>query len=130
MKINVFWFVKNRRDFRFRVERMGTLDMECALRNYLARKGQEPYVAVIHRFDQPVQGILVFAKDRQMQQNSVNKCSREKLKRLIWHIHRDIQIKKQEVLINELEKDGKTNTSKVVLKKTQNSKRENFPIKF
>ena len=42
---------------------MGTLDMECALKNYLVRKGQEPYVAVIHRLDQPVQGILVFAKD-------------------------------------------------------------------
>lgn len=42
--------------FPVQSKRLGTLDMECALRNYLAKKGQEPYVAVIHRLDQPVQG--------------------------------------------------------------------------
>lgn len=40
------------------------LDMESALKNYLAVKvpGKVPYLAVIHRLDQPVEGVLVFAK--------------------------------------------------------------------
>lgn len=41
-----------------------SLDMESALKNYLAVKvpGKVPYLAVIHRLDQPVEGVLVFAK--------------------------------------------------------------------
>lgn len=45
--------------------RPGEMDMVSALKNYLARdrKG-EPYVGVIHRLDQPVEGLVVFAKDK------------------------------------------------------------------
>ena len=44
--------------------RIGTMDMESALKNYLAQKtpGKIPYLAVVHRLDQPVEGVLVFAK--------------------------------------------------------------------
>ncbi len=38
-------------------------DMVSLIRNYLVAKGQEPYVGVIHRLDQPVEGILVFGKN-------------------------------------------------------------------
>ena len=44
---------------------MGTKDCESILKNYLFEKNPEkgvPYLAVIHRLDQPVEGILVFAK--------------------------------------------------------------------
>lgn len=40
---------------------VGQMDMESELRNYLAKKtGKKPYLAVIHRLDQPVEGLLVF----------------------------------------------------------------------
>ena len=44
--------------------KIGTMDMESALKNYLAQKtpGKIPYLGVVHRLDQPVEGILVFAK--------------------------------------------------------------------
>ena len=38
--------------------RIGTSDMESMLKNYLSGG----YLAVIHRLDQPVEGLLVFAK--------------------------------------------------------------------
>lgn len=42
---------------------VGSQDMEHALLGYLAKK--EPlYLAVIHQLDQPVEGILVFAKNK------------------------------------------------------------------
>lgn len=43
---------------------MGTPDMVSLLKSYLSQKqpGKAPYVGVIHRLDQPVEGILVFAK--------------------------------------------------------------------
>lgn len=40
--------------------RLGEADLESALKNYL----KTPYVAVIHRLDQPVEGILAFAKTK------------------------------------------------------------------
>lgn len=44
--------------------RFGTMDMESALKNYLAAKnpGKMPYLGIVHRLDQPVEGAVVFAK--------------------------------------------------------------------
>ncbi len=45
----------------------GQQDMVSELKNYLAlgQKGKVPYLGVIHRLDQPVEGLLVFAKTKQ-----------------------------------------------------------------
>ena len=44
--------------------RMDTMDLESAVKNYLAEKNaaQVPYLAVIHRLDQPVEGLVILAK--------------------------------------------------------------------
>lgn len=104
-------------------KKLGTLDMECALKNYLARKGEVPYVAVIHRLDQPVQGVLVFAKDKKSAALLNQQIQQGKFEKTYLAYTQGHSDKKQGNLIHELEKDGKTNTSKVVLKKTQNSKK-------
>lgn len=47
---------------------LGQQDMVSMLKNYIAagsRGKGEPYLAVIHRLDQPVEGVLVFAKTPQ-----------------------------------------------------------------
>ena len=45
--------------------RIGQADMVSELKNYLAKTGntKEPYLAVVHRLDQPVEGLLVFGKN-------------------------------------------------------------------
>lgn len=51
--------------FPVQTRRAGSMDMESELLNYLHRKGGSktpPYVGIIHRLDQPVEGLLVFAK--------------------------------------------------------------------
>ncbi len=55
--------------------RLGERDVVSELKNYLARSGKitarnkpdrgEPYVGMVHRLDQPVEGLLVFAKSRE-----------------------------------------------------------------
>lgn len=47
--------------------KVGQQDMVSELKNYLAsgQKGKAPYLGVIHRLDQPVEGLLVFAKTKQ-----------------------------------------------------------------
>lgn len=55
-------------------------DLVSELKNYLAEKN-ESYLAVVHRLDQPVEGLLVFAKNKaaagklseQLRQNEFNK---------------------------------------------------------
>ena len=43
--------------------RIGEPDMVSELKNYLG--GRNPYLGLVHRLDQPVSGILVFAKTPQ-----------------------------------------------------------------
>ena len=109
--------------FPVQSKKTGALDMECALKNYLVKKGEEPYLAVVHRLDQPVQGILVFAKDRKSAALLSKQIQQGKFEKIYLAYTQGHIDKKQGTLIHELEKDGRTNTSRVVLNKTQNSKK-------
>lgn len=44
--------------------RVGQMDCENELKNYLAKKGESPFLALVHRLDQPVEGVLVVAKNK------------------------------------------------------------------
>lgn len=62
-------------------KRLGQQDMESLLKNYRAKKKEQPYIGVVHRLDQPVEGVMVFAKtqkaaaelSKQVQQRSIGK---------------------------------------------------------
>ncbi|MCR5754043.1 MAG: RluA family pseudouridine synthase [Acetatifactor sp.] len=43
--------------------KVGEADVVSELKKYL-RRDKEPYLGVVHRLDQPVEGLLVFAKDK------------------------------------------------------------------
>ena len=51
--------------------KLGQADVVSELKNYLKQKGENTYLAVVHRLDQPVEGLLVFAKT----QNTAKKLS-------------------------------------------------------
>lgn len=44
--------------------RIGQQDMESFIRNYRAAKNEPLYVGIVHRLDQPVEGVMVFAKNQ------------------------------------------------------------------
>ena len=46
-------------------KRLGQADMESLLKNRRAGKGELPYIGVVHRLDQPVSGVMVFAKTKE-----------------------------------------------------------------
>lgn len=46
-------------------KRLGQQDMESLLKNYRVKKGEPPYIGIVHRLDQPVEGVMVFAKNQQ-----------------------------------------------------------------
>ena len=59
-------------------KRLGQQDMESLLKNYRAKKGEAPYVGIVHRLDQPVEGLMVFAKN-QKAAAALSKQVRERL---------------------------------------------------
>lgn len=102
------------------------MDVETYLKHYLFEKqegDQEPYLAVVHRLDRPVGGLMVLAKTKeaaaklsdQIQNHEFEKCY-------------------QAIICGQLEdefgtfedfllRDGKTNTSKVVKGGTKGAKK-------
>ena len=94
--------------------KMGAQDMESLLKNYLCKKEKKmPYVAVIHRLDQPVEGILVFAKTpfaaKELNKGMQGAGFGKYYKAVVCGIPNE----KKAVLEDYLIKDGKTNTSRV-----------------
>lgn len=49
--------------------RLGPQDMVSFLKNYRAKKKEPAYIGVVHRLDQPVEGIMVFAKNEKAAAN-------------------------------------------------------------
>lgn len=97
---------------------VGRMDMVSELKNYL----KSPYLGVVHRLDQPVEGLLVFAKNqksaaalsRQLQKNTLSKeyyaavCGKP--------------IPESATLVDYLQKDSKTHTAGVVVKGAADAK--------
>lgn len=52
--------------FATQTARVGQRDVVSELKNYIAASGgaKPPYLGIIHRLDQPVEGLLVFAKNK------------------------------------------------------------------
>lgn len=105
--------------------RIGQADVVSELKNYLKAKGKGTYLGMIHRLDQPVEGLLVFAKtpeaakalSKQLENGILNKTYAALVP----------QIESEAVTQGELEdyllKDSRTNLSKVVAAGTQGAKK-------
>ena len=47
-------------------KKLGQKDMVSILSNHIAQEGTgQPFIGVVHRLDQPVEGVMVFAKTKQ-----------------------------------------------------------------
>ena len=142
--------------------KLGEQDMVSLLKNYLyqkqtehrkeirttnthqSRNQQEPYIAVIHRLDQPVEGLLVFAKtpfaakelSKQVQGASDSKQIRDMqgskpaqdatvagfgkyYKAILWGVPKELSGTLEDYLV----KDGRTNTSRVCGKSEKDAKK-------
>lgn len=105
---------------------IGTPDLVSILKNHIYRQGTckgEPYLAVIHRLDQPVEGILVFAKtpfaakelNRQLQTSGFGKYYQA----LVYGTPAELE----GTLTDYLLKNGRTNTSDICNAQTPNGKK-------
>lgn len=104
--------------------RIGQQDMVSELKNYLAKKPEykgkgEPYLGIVHRLDQPVSGILVFAKTKQAAAELSGQITSGQMQKHYYAIIYGIPTAEQGRLEDYLYKDPKTNQSLIV--------KEDFP---
>ena len=111
--------------------RMGAMDLESALKNYLAAKepGKVPYLAVIHRLDQPVEGVLVFAKTPSAAAALNRQLTAGKMEKLYLAVTDGAPAKEEDTLEDYLKKDARTNTSFVTTAGTPNAKKARLSYK-
>lgn len=62
---------------------IGQKDVVSELKNYVAKKnpGKMPYLGVVHRLDQPVEGLLVFAKTKKAAEDLTTQLGKGTLKK-------------------------------------------------
>lgn len=108
---------------------IGVPDMESMLKNYLARKGGLPYLAVIHRLDQPVEGVLVFGKTPQAAENLSRQNAEKTMEKYYLAVTEGEPAAEEGILEDYLMRDGRKNISAVVPKGTKGAKRARLSYK-
>lgn len=87
--------------------RVETRDCESMLKNYLYKKSPkkgEPYLGIVHRLDQPVEGLLVFAKTAEAAANLSRQLQDKTMKKSYLAIRKAVD--KSSVTGSENRKDG------------------------
>lgn len=109
--------------------RIRTPDMVSLLKTRLASGSKklsssrgEPYLAVIHRLDQPVEGLLVFAKTPAAAKNLNQQLTSSGFGKYYRAVVTGIPEPAEVMLENYMIKDGRTNTSRVCTKDTPGAK--------
>ena len=112
-------------NFPVQTKSSGLMDLESSLKIHLASglKGRQmPYLGIIQRLDQPVEGILLFAKNQKAASLLNAMMQKGEIKKAYLAIVEGKVRAKEEVLEDYLVKDAKINMSKVTCKSMVNAK--------
>ena len=104
-------------------KQIGQKDMESMLKTYRMQKGEPAYIGVVHRLDQPVSGVMVFAKTKEVAADLSRQVATKAADKFYYALTDGVPDKKSGNLEDYLLRDGKTNTSKVVSSQTNGAKR-------
>ena len=105
--------------------RVSTPDLMSLLRNEMLERGEKkPYLGLVNRLDQPVEGIVLIGKNEKAAANLSRQVTDHiHMKKWYQTVVCGKPEKSSDTLVDYLLKDGKTNTSKVVKEGTPGSKR-------
>lgn len=102
------------------------MDLQGLIKNELYkrnRKGGEPYLGLIHRLDQPVEGVMVFAKTPFAAGSLSEQVTDGRMKKHYLALLCGKPVEDSGKLVDYLLKDGRTNMSSVVSEYTKDAKR-------
>jgi len=104
-------------------KRLGQQDMESLLKNYRAKKSEPPYIGIVHRLDQPVEGLMVFAKNQQAAAHLSKQVQDRVIGKYYYAISANVPASKEGILEDYLLTDKKTNFTQVVDANTNGAKK-------
>ena len=104
-------------------KQIGQKDMESMLRTYRMQKGEPSYIGVVHRLDQPVSGVMVFAKTKEASANLSKQMAAKMADKYYYAVTDGVPDKAKGTLEDYLLRDGRTNLSRVVGSKETGAKR-------
>lgn len=93
--------------------KVGQIDLVSELKNYRASKKEDLYLGVCHRLDQPVEGIIVFAKTKMAAANISKQIAERLVEKHYYALILDEISPRQGNIENYLKKDNKINGSLV-----------------
>jgi 23S rRNA pseudouridine1911/1915/1917 synthase len=91
------------------------LDLLTILKKYIKEKYNKPgnvFLGLVHRLDRPVSGIMVFAKTSKAASRLSEQIRTKKFEKKYYAIVEG-KVNKKDTLIDKIEKDQKTNISKI-----------------
>jgi len=103
---------------------IGAKDLETECKKYRKLKGEKPEIYVVHRLDQPVSGLIIFAKTKEAAAALTKDLTEEGFcKDYKAKVYLENQIANQNTLINYLSKDTKLQIAKISEKGDKEAKR-------
>jgi len=102
---------------------IGEKDMESMLRTYRVQKGEPPYIGVVHRLDQPVSGVMVFAKTQEAAADLSKQMATKMASKFYYAVTDGIPEPQKGMLEDYLLRDGKMNLSRVAEANESGAKR-------
>lgn len=110
------------------------MDLQGLIKKELYKRNKtagEPYLGLVHRLDQPVEGVMVFAKTPQSAAELSRQVTDGRMKKQYLALICGKPSEKEGTLVDYLQKDGRTNTSRVVSKDAKDAKRAelNYRVK-
>lgn len=106
--------------------RIGEPDMVSILKNYLytgKSKEQPPYLALIHRLDQPVEGLLVFAKTPKAAKELNRQLTGKGFGKYYRALLQGFPARPEDTLEDYIVKDARGNTSRICSCDTKGAKK-------
>lgn len=100
----------------------GKQDLVSLLKNYRAEKGETPYIAPINRLDQPVEGLVLFAKNEKAASNLSAQLTRGEIGKWYLAIVMDQNLPEEGHLRDFIKKDAGTNLSRIVPESKKDAK--------
>lgn len=100
----------------------GKQDLVSLLKNYRAKKGETPYIAPINRLDQPVEGLVLFAKNEKAASNLSAQLTRGEIGKWYLAIVMDQNLPEEGHLRDFIKKDAGTNLSRIVPESKKDAK--------
>ena len=107
------------------VQTRRTEEQDCVslLKNRRASQGEEPYVAPVNRLDQPVEGIVLFAKNAKAAAELSGQLARGSMEKYYLAVVTNRELPERAELVDYIQRDAKTNLSRIVPEGTKDGKK-------